>query len=138
MDEVLSRVSQQTRETYERWLNVRDPLLSAIIEATGKSEQEALSDIDRLGLQVSEYFYYMFTAEQIEELAKAGFRCSYVGSGEGELPSMDWENDAFIDAFCEKNGDLFTAARDGTVECSPFWDIQVVDGEIVSIEFILA
>lgn len=135
VEEMLSSVSQQIREEQDRWTELRDPLVDAIIECTGKSEQEAFKCLDRLKLNVGTYFYYIFTAEQIKELAEAGFGCSYVGSGGGELPDIDWKNKEYVEAFCEKYGDSITAVYDDAVSFESYWDIKIVDGEIVSIDF---
>lgn len=135
LDELLSHISSQTLEEQGQWVPILDPLVAEIMRLTGKSEEEALENLERLELHPFAGFYYVFTAKQIRELAEAGFDCCYVGSGEGTLPEMNWEDAAYVEAFCERYGDSYTAS-DGNVPAEkPNWKIEIADGEVVSIEF---
>lgn len=135
LEELLTRVSPQTLEEQEQWIPILDPLVEEIMRLTGKSEEEALENLERLELRPSAGFYYVFTAEQIRELAEAGFDCCYVGSGEGDMPEINWEDAAYIEAFCERYGDSYTAFDGDAPEKNPNWKIEIADGEVVSIEF---
>lgn len=135
LDALLERVRPQTLEEQEQWVPILDPLVEEIMRLTGKSEEEALENLERLELHPSAGFYYVFTAEQIRELAEAGFGCHYVGSGEGPLPETDWEDPVFIEAFCERYGDGYTASDGSPSVNDPNWKIEIVDGEVISIGF---
>lgn len=134
---ILSRVSPQTKETLAHWVILRDDLVEAVMECTGQSEQEAIDTLKRLGLHTPTIFYYVFTAEEIKELAEAGFICYYVASGEGTVTDMDWENAEDVEAFCELHGDLEYTAAEGAPKPGDYWHIIVSDGEVVAVEGVL-
>lgn len=51
------------------------------------------------------YYYYVFTADEILDLADYGIKCKYVGSGEGNIEDVDYKTPKGIAIFCELHGD---------------------------------
>lgn len=53
----------------------------------------------------SYYYYYVFTADEILDLADFGIECRYVGSGEGNIEEVDYKTPEGIATYCELHGD---------------------------------
>lgn len=64
-----------------------------------------------LNVESIHYYYYMFTAEEINALAQNGLWCKYVGSGKGNVKEVNFDTDEGIDVFCELYGDQFSQGK---------------------------
>ena len=53
----------------------------------------------------SYYYYYVFTADEIFDLADFGIECMYVGSGEGDIEDVNYKTPEGIATYCELHGD---------------------------------
>ena len=51
------------------------------------------------------YYYYVFTADEIFDLADYGIECMYIGSGEGNIEDVDSKTSEGLAAYCELCGD---------------------------------
>lgn len=51
------------------------------------------------------YYYYVFTADEILDLADFGVDCKYIGSGEGDIEDVDYKTPEGKATFCELYGD---------------------------------
>lgn len=51
------------------------------------------------------------------------------------MPEMNREDAAYVEAFCERNGDDCTAPDGNAPAKNSNWKIEIVDGKVVSIEF---
>lgn len=69
---------------------------------------------------LNQYYYYMFTAEEIHALADYGIMCGYVGSGEGNMDEIDYETTEGITTYFELFGDGIIQYKKG-MEISNPW-----------------
>ena len=99
-------------------VNVKGLVVSVDRMERGQGEKSALDEINEKynrDFQLDEwvqiqdvltyYYYYVFTADEILDLADFGVDCKYIGSGEGDIEDVDYKTPEGKATFCELYGD---------------------------------
>lgn len=68
---------------------------------------------------IEEKYHAQLTLDQINVVVEAGLSCFYIGSGEGNLADMSFDNPKGIETYCELVGDMYTFASDGSIVHKP-------------------
>ncbi len=68
---------------------------------------------------IEEKYHAQLTLDQINVVVEAGLSCSYIGSGNGNLADMSFDNPKGIETYCELVGDMYTFASDGSIVHKP-------------------